>query len=65
MRAGQALAAMSGREYVLPKDIRELAPPVLAHRVALKLRAQGDFDTTEAVIAAILDKTPVDSTEDA
>lgn len=35
MRAGQALAALEGREYVLPDDIKRLAVPVLAHRLVL------------------------------
>jgi MoxR-like ATPase len=65
MRAGQALAAMNGREYVLPKDIRELAVPVLAHRLALKLRAQGEYDSTDAVVQAIVQKVPMDSAEEA
>lgn len=36
MRAGQALAALKGRDYVLPDDIKYLAAPVLAHRLMLR-----------------------------
>ncbi len=36
MRAGQALAALRGRDYVLPDDIKELAIPVLGHRIILR-----------------------------
>ena len=36
MRAGQALAALHGREYILPDDIKSLARPVLTHRLILK-----------------------------
>jgi MoxR-like ATPase len=36
MRAGQALALLRGRDYVLPDDIKYLASPVLAHRLILK-----------------------------
>ena len=36
MRAGQALAALRGRDYVLPDDIKYLAVPVLAHRLMLR-----------------------------
>jgi MoxR-like ATPase len=36
MRAGQALAALRGRDYVLPDDIKYLAAPVLAHRLMLR-----------------------------
>jgi len=36
MRAGQALAALRGRDYVLPDDIKELCLPVLGHRLILQ-----------------------------
>jgi MoxR-like ATPase len=36
MRAGQALAALHGRDYVLPDDVKSLAIPVLAHRLILR-----------------------------
>ncbi len=36
MRTGQALAALRGRDYVLPDDIKYLVGPVLAHRLILK-----------------------------
>lgn len=65
MRAGQALAAINGREYVLPKDIRELAVPALAHRLSLKLRAQAEFPNPEAVVESIMREIPVDSSEEA
>ncbi len=63
MRAGQALAAYSGRRYVVPADIRELAVPVLAHRVHLKLRAQTEFENTAEVIKEIVKKVPDDVDE--
>lgn len=36
MRASQALAAVRGRDYVLPDDVKELCRPVLAHRIVLR-----------------------------
>lgn len=36
MRAAQAYAALAGREYVLPDDVRFLVTPVLAHRLVLR-----------------------------
>jgi MoxR-like ATPase len=36
MRCCQALAAVRGRDYVIPDDVKELAVPVLAHRVVLR-----------------------------
>lgn len=39
-RNGQARAAMQGRDYVLPDDVKSLASPVLAHRIILAPRAR-------------------------
>lgn len=36
MRACQALAAIRGRDYVIPDDVKELAVPVLAHRIIMR-----------------------------
>ena len=36
MRACQALAAIRGRDYVIPDDVKELAEPVLAHRIVVR-----------------------------
>ena len=35
-RAGQAYAALAGRDYVIPDDIKALAVPALAHRLIIK-----------------------------
>ncbi len=63
MRAGQALAAYSGRRYVIPADIKNLAPHVLAHRVQLKLRAQVEFSDGKQVVDAIVKSIPDDLDE--
>lgn len=36
MRCAQALAAIRGRDYVIPDDVKELAVPVLAHRIEMR-----------------------------
>ena len=36
MRSCQALAAIRGRDYVIPDDVKELAVPVLAHRILMR-----------------------------
>jgi len=36
MRSAQALAAIRGRDYVIPDDVKELAVPVLAHRILMR-----------------------------
>jgi MoxR-like ATPase len=38
-RAGQAYAALAGRDYVIPDDIKALAEPALAHRLIIKTAA--------------------------
>ena len=55
LHAGQARAAMSGREFVLPDDIKTLAPPVLTHRVMLRPNAELRGLTAASVVDDILD----------
>jgi len=38
LKASQAIAFIGGRDYVLPEDVKELAPLILGHRVILKSR---------------------------
>ncbi|QSH41248.1 AAA family ATPase [Lentisphaerota bacterium ZTH] len=59
MRVCQSLAAYYGRNYVIPRDIREMAVPVLAHRVKLKIRYQGEWSRVENVIKAIIKSIPM------
>lgn len=60
-RAAQAYAAVAGRAYVLPDDIKLLARPVLEHRLALNPESRLRRVTTEAVLNDILKETPVPS----
>jgi MoxR-like ATPase len=41
-RAAKALAALQGRDHVLPDDVQELAPSVLSHRLLLSFEIEGD-----------------------
>ncbi len=59
MRAGQALAALRGREYVLPDDVKSLVIPVLAHRLILKEEERLRGETREHFLEEILRQTPV------
>ena len=59
MRAGQTLAALRGRDYVLPDDIKCLAVPVLAHRLLLQEEERLRGGNPEAVIQEILHQCPV------
>ena len=61
-RAARALAAMSGRDHVLPDDVRALAPAVLTHRLVLAVDAAMAGRTVTDVLAGILDRVPVPGT---
>ncbi len=56
--AAQALALLRGRVYVLPEDVRSIAPDVLRHRLALSYEALADDVTAEHVIDAVLSTIP-------
>jgi MoxR-like ATPase len=58
-RAGQARAAMLGRDYVLPDDVKALALAALAHRVILGPSARLKEVTAEAIVQDILKQLPV------
>jgi MoxR-like ATPase len=59
IRCAQAQALLRGREYVEPDDIKQLAVPVLAHRVLLAPEMRMGDLTAEQVISEILAQTPV------
>jgi len=50
----KALAAIRGRDFVTPDDIRDVSAPVLRHRLALRAEAELDGATTDAVISDII-----------
>lgn len=64
MRAGQALAALRGRDFVLPDDIKHLTVPVLAHRLILtdeeRLRGTSPEHLLEEILAQIPVPPPAD-----
>ena len=53
----QALAAIRGRDYAIPDDVKELAVPVLAHRIVL--RGLGNRALAEEFIRDLLGRVPV------
>jgi MoxR-like ATPase len=59
MRAGQAMAALKGRDYVLPDDVKALAVPLLAHRLLLNEEERLRGGTAEYFLRCILDRIPV------
>jgi MoxR-like ATPase len=58
-RTGQALAALSGRDFVLPDDIKKLAISVLAHRVIVGPAARLRELSAEKIVQEILENLPV------
>ena len=56
--AAQALALVRGRQYVLPEDIRTIAPDVLRHRLVLSYEALGDDVDVQHIVDAVLRKRP-------
>ncbi len=63
MHISQALAAYHGREYVIPHDVRDMVVPVFGHRMTLKLRYHGEWNSTVDVLNEILDSIPIDNEE--
>lgn len=59
MRAGQALAVVRGRDYVLPDDIKYLANAVLSHRLILNDAERMRGETTQRFLDQILNEIPV------
>ncbi|HLN64242.1 MAG TPA: MoxR family ATPase [Symbiobacteriaceae bacterium] len=58
-RAAQALAAIRGRAYVVPDDVKWMAQPVLGHRIILKPESQLRGRTAAQVVQAVLGQVAV------
>ena len=60
MTASQAWAGMNGRDYVLPEDVKELAPYVIAHRIIPRSTSTLKLgNSAEALVESILATVPV------
>jgi len=58
-RTAQALAAVQGRNYILPDDVKALAEPVLAHRLVTRGWAQGGHPDAGPAVREVLGKLRV------
>jgi MoxR-like ATPase len=58
-RACEARAAMAGRDFVEPDDVKELAVPVLAHRLLTTARTRLQGNAAETIMRDIIAATPV------
>ncbi len=59
-RAGQALAALLGRDYVIPDDVKSLAEPALAHRLIIKTSASVHDVHPAQVVHELLETVPIE-----
>lgn len=59
LKMARAYAALEGRDYILPDDIKRFAQPILAHRIILIPEYWVARDITSEVISGILDKVSV------
>jgi MoxR-like ATPase len=50
----KALAALRGRDFVTPDDVRDIAPAVLRHRLSIRAEAELEGITADGVVADIL-----------
>ncbi len=58
-RASQALAALRGRDFVLPDDVKYLTPSVLTHRLIISAQTRLRGRTAEQVVKDVVDSVPV------
>ncbi len=54
----KALALIRGREYVLPEDVRDIAPEVMRHRLVLSYEALAQNITGDHIVARVLERLP-------
>ena len=59
-RAGQAMAGLLGRDYVIPDDVKALAEPALAHRLIIKTSSSIHDVQAGQVVRELLESIPID-----
>ncbi|MGM7724316.1 MoxR family ATPase [uncultured Metabacillus sp.] len=59
MKAAQAYAFITGRDYIIPDDIQYLALYALPHRLILRSEAKFEGKSAEQLVGEIIDRTPV------
>jgi MoxR-like ATPase len=60
-RAGQAFAALGGRDYVIPDDVKVLAEPTIAHRLVLKTSASMRGVDGRGIVREVLASVPIEA----
>lgn len=59
MKVGRAVAALEGRDFLLPDDVQEVAVPALAHRLVLRPEAWAQGVDERAIVSDCLSEVPV------
>lgn len=59
--AAKVVAFFNKRDYVLPEDVKDVAPDILNHRIILNYEAEADGVTTHDIIDALLKKVPINN----
>jgi MoxR-like ATPase len=62
-RTAQALAAVTGRDFALPDDVKKMAHPILAHRLILKPESRLRKRTPTAVVKDLVEEAKVPITD--
>ena len=57
--AARGHALVRGRGYVLPEDVKEVAPDVLRHRIGLSYEAEADEISSDEILSRVLERVPV------
>jgi len=63
--AAKANAILSGATHVMPEHIREVAMPVLRHRLITNFNAEADGVTTDDIVSDLLERITIDGSDDA
>jgi len=58
-RASQALAALNGRDYVIPSDVQRLCPPLLTHRIHINSQTRLRGRTPAQIVTEVAENVPV------
>ena len=59
MQAARAKAFLDGRGFVVPQDVKDIAPDVLRHRLILSYEAEAEEKSADDVVKLLLDHVPV------
>lgn len=59
LASSKAIAALQGRDFISPEDVKYVAPPVMAHRIILTPEKEMEGENTDSVVASVIDEVEV------